>query len=54
MMYVLGAMYATLMGLVGGWFFYNICVGSKKDRLGVGIAWGVGVAIIAILAAFGV
>jgi hypothetical protein len=53
MMYVIGAMYAILMGLVGGWFFYNICVGSKKNRLSVGIVWGVGVAIIAILAAFG-
>ena len=52
-MYVLGAMYAILMGWVGGWFFYNVSAGSKKDRLQVGIVWGVGVAIIAILAAFG-
>jgi hypothetical protein len=50
MMYVLGAIYVAL---VGGWFFYNISPGSKKDRLSVGILWGVGVAIIAALAAFG-
>lgn len=53
MMYVLGAMYAILMGVAGGWFFYNICIGSKKDRLSVAIVWGMGVAIIATLAAFG-
>lgn len=53
MMYVLGTMYAILMGSVGGWFFYNACAGSKKDRLRVGIVWGVGVAIIATLAVFG-
>lgn len=53
MMYVLGTMYAILMGLVGGWFFYGICEGSKKERLGVSILWGVGVAIISALAAFG-
>lgn len=52
-MYVIGTIYAILMGLVGGWFFYNTCTGSKKDRLSVAIVWGVGVAIIAILAAFG-
>lgn len=51
--YVLGAMYAVLMGAVGGWFFYNICVGSKKDRLSVAVVWGMGVAIISVLAAFG-
>lgn len=53
MMYVIGAMYTILMGVVGGWFFYNICVGPKKDRLSVAIVWGVGVAIIATLTAFG-
>jgi hypothetical protein len=53
MTYVLGAMYAVLIAVVGGWFFYNISVGSKKDRLSVAILWGVGVAIIATLAAFG-
>ena len=53
MMYVIGTMYAILMGWVGGWFFYNVCVGPKKDRLAVGILWGVGVAIISVLAAFG-
>lgn len=52
-MYVIGAMYAILIGLVSGWIFYNACAGSKKDRLRVGIVWGVGTAIIAILAAFG-
>jgi hypothetical protein len=50
MMYVFGALYTILMG---GWFFYNICVGSKKDRLSVAIVWGVGIAIIFALAAFG-
>ena len=53
MMYVLGAMYAILVGSVAGWFFYNACVGSKKDRLRAGIMWGVGIAIISVLAAFG-
>ncbi len=53
MMYVLGAMYAVLVGSVTGWFFYNACAGSKKDRLCAGIMWGVGVAIISVLAAFG-
>ena len=53
MMYVIGAMYAVLIGALGGWFFYNICVGPKKDRLSVAIVWGVGVAIISALAAFG-
>ena len=50
MMYVLGAI---LIGVVGGWFFYNICVGPKKDRFCVAIVWGVGIAIIFALAAFG-
>lgn len=53
MMYVLGAMYAILVGLVAGWFFYNACAGSKKDRLLAGIMWGVGIAFISVLAAFG-
>lgn len=53
MEYVIGAMYAILMGWVGGWFFYSTCPGSKKDQLSVGILWGVGVAIISVLAAFG-
>ena len=53
MMYVLGAMYAILVGLVSGWFFYHACMGSKKDRLRAGIMWGVGIAIITTLAAFG-
>jgi ABC-type uncharacterized transport system permease subunit len=53
MMYVIGAMYAVLIGVVGGWFFYNVCVGPKKDRLRAGVIWGVGIAIIATLAAFG-
>lgn len=46
MMYVLSIMYAVLMGSVGGWFFYNTCAGSKKDRLRAGIIWGVGIAVI--------
>ena len=53
MMYVLGAMYAILVGSVIGWLFYNICVGPKRDRLSVAIVWGTGVAIISVLAAFG-
>ena len=53
MEYVIGALHAILMGWVGGWFFYNASPGSKKDRLCVGILWGVGVAIISVLAAFG-
>ena len=53
MMYILSVMYAILMGLVSGWILYNACAGSKKDRLRTGVMWGVGVAIIATLAAFG-
>jgi hypothetical protein len=53
MMYVIGAMYAILVGSVTGWFFYNACAGSKKDRLCAGIMWGMGIAIISVLAAFG-
>jgi hypothetical protein len=53
MMYVLGVMYAILVGSVAGWFFYNACAGSKKDRLCAGIMWGVSIAIISVLAAFG-
>ena len=53
MMYVLGAMYTILGGSVAGWFFYNACAGSKKDRLLAGIMWGVSIAIISVLAAFG-
>lgn len=53
MMYVFCAMYSILVGTVAGWFFYNACAGSKKDRLRAGIIWGVGVAIISTLASFG-
>ena len=53
MMYVLGVMYAALVGSVAGWFFYNACAGSKKDRLRAGIIGGVGIAIISVAAAFG-
>ena len=53
MMYVFGAIYAALMGLVTGWFFYNASAGSKKDRLHASILWGVCVAILSIHAAFG-
>ena len=50
MEYVFGTLYTILMG---GWFFYGICVGSKKYRLSVAIVWVVGMAIIFVLAAFG-
>lgn len=53
MEYVIGAMYAGLVGSVSGWFFYMACMGSKKDRLRAGVMWGVGIAIISVLAAFG-
>jgi hypothetical protein len=53
MMYVLGAMYAMLVGLGSGWFFYNACAGSKKDRLRTSIMWGVSLAIIATFVVFG-
>ena len=53
MMYVCGAMYAILMGVVGGWAFYNICAGPKKDRLSAGILWGIGITILSVLSAFG-
>lgn len=53
MEYVFGLLYASLVGYVSGWFFYMACMGSKKDRLRAGIMWGVGIAIISVLAAFG-
>ena len=53
MMYVIGAMYVILMGVIGGWYFYNICASPKKNRLRVAIVWGIGIAIISALAAFG-
>ena len=54
MKYVLGIIYAILIGILGGWSIYNSCAGSKKDRLFAGIIWGVGIAIIFILVVFGV
>ena len=53
MKYVLGMIYAILLGVAGGWSIYNFCAGSKKDRLFAGIIWGVGIAIIFILVVFG-
>lgn len=53
MEHVLSLLYASLVGYVSGWFFYRACMGSKKDRLRAGIMWGVGIAIISVLAAFG-
>ena len=53
MKYVLGIIYAILIGILGGWSIYNSCAGSKKDRLFTGIIWGVGIAIIFILVVFG-
>ena len=53
MEYVFGLLYAGLVGSVSGWFFYMACMGSKKDRLRAGIMWGVSIAIISVLAAFG-
>ena len=52
MMYVLGILYAILIGSIGGWSFYNFCAGPKKDRFYVSIIWGVGIAIISALAIF--
>lgn len=52
MKYVLGMIYAILIGIVGGWSFYNFCAGSKKDRIYTGIICGVGIAIISALAIF--
>lgn len=53
MKYLLGMIFAILLGVAGGWFIYNSCAGSKKDRLFAGIIWGVGIAIIFILVVFG-
>ena len=52
MKYVLGIIYAILIGLIGGWSFYNFCAGSKKDRIYTSIICGVGIAIIFALAIF--
>ena len=52
-MYVLGAMYAILVGSATGWFFYNTYAGSKKVRLRTSILCGIAVAIISVLVAFG-
>ena len=53
MKYVLGMIYAIIMGVIGGLSFYNFCAGSKTDRLCAGINWGAGITIISILAVFG-
>ena len=53
MEYVFGLLYAVLVGSVTGWYFYNACAGSKKDRLRAGIIAGIGFGIISALAAFG-
>lgn len=53
MKYVLGIIYAILLGVAGGWSIYNSCAGSKKDRLFAGIIWGVGITIISIIVVFG-
>ena len=53
MEYIFSLLYAVLVGAVAGWYFYNACAGSKKDRLRAGIIAGVGFGIIFILSAFG-
>ena len=53
MKYVLGIIYAILLGVAGGWSIYNFCAGSKKDRLFAGVIWGVGIAISFILVVIG-
>ena len=53
MMYAFSICYGLLVGSVSGWFFYNACMGPKKDRLRAGIMWGVGMGIIAVLGAIG-
>lgn len=52
MMYVLGAMYGLLIGGVTGWFMYNACAGSKKEKIQTAILWGVGMGIICVACAF--
>lgn len=53
MKYVLGIIYAILLGVAGGWSIHNSCAGSKKDRLFAGIIWGVGITIVSIFVVFG-
>ena len=53
MMYVLAIMWGVLAGYVSGWYFYNACAGSKKDRLQAGIIAGIGIGIISALASIG-
>ena len=52
MKYVLGMIYSILIGVLGGWSFYNFCVGSQKDRFCSSVIWGVGIAIISLLVVF--
>ena len=52
MKYVLGMIYAILIGILGGWSFYNFCAGSKKDRICTSIIYGVGIAIFSAFAIF--
>lgn len=53
MMYVIGTIYSILIGCVSGWFFYHALIGAKKDRLHASIMWGIGLAIISFICAFG-
>lgn len=53
MMYVLSIMWAILAGYVSGWYMYNACAGSKRDRLRAGVMWGVGIGIICFICAIG-
>ena len=53
MMYVFATMWGVLAGGVSGWYFYNACAGSKKDRLRAGIIAGIGIGIISALASIG-
>ena len=53
MVYVFATMWGVLAGSVSGWYCYNACAGSKKDRLRAGIIAGIGIGIISALASIG-
>lgn len=51
MMYIFLMLYGLLTGGLTGWFMYNACAGTKRDRLWTAILWGVGMGTICIICA---
>lgn len=53
MMYVLGSLWGVLAGCVSGYIMYQACAGPKRDRVKLGVMWGVGIGIISFASAIG-